>query len=85
MATAGHPPNSASPPTAGPSGIQHFPSPAHTLALDFLFNTPAKLPIQEGDKPEPKNDLDLIDPSDPELNLIQALQLLANKIGGMPL
>jgi len=78
--------SSASPSATGPSGVQHSLSPAHTLAPDFLFNAPAKLPIQEEDKPDPdpEDDPDPIDPPDPEMDLAQALQLLANKIGGMP-
>jgi len=77
---------SASPSVAGPSGVQHSPSLAHTPAPDFLFNPPAKLPIQEEDEPDPdpKDDPDPIDPPDLEMDLAQALQLLANKIGGMP-
>jgi len=77
---------SASPSATGPSGVQHSPSPAHTPAPDFLFNAPTELPIQEEDKPNPNpdDDLDPIDPSDLEMDLAQALQLLANKIGRMP-
>jgi len=85
MATARCQP-SASPSVAGPSGVQHSPSPARTPAPDFLFNPSAELPIQEEDEPDPdpKGDPDLIDPSDPEMDLTQALQLLAKNIGGMP-
>ena len=85
IATARHQ-SSASPSVAGPSGVQHSPSPARTPAPDFLFNPPAELPIQEEDEPnpDPEDDPDPIDPSDPEMNLAQALQLLAKKIGGMP-
>jgi len=48
--------------------------------------TPAKLPILEEDEPDPdpEDDPDPIDPSDPEMDLAQALQLLAKKIGRMP-
>jgi len=84
MATARWQP-SASPSAAGPSSV-HSLSPACTLAPDFLFNPPAELLIQEEDKPDPnpKDDPDPIDPSDPEMDLAQALQLLAKKIGRMP-
>jgi len=85
MATARRQP-SASPSVAGPSGVQHSPSPARTPAPDFLFNPPTELLIQEEDEPDPnpEDDPDPIDPSDPEMDLAQALQLLAKKIGGMP-
>jgi hypothetical protein len=85
MATARRQP-SASPSAAGPSGVRHSPSPARTPAPDFFFNAPAELPIQEEDEPDPdpEDDPDPIDPPDPEMDLAQALQLLANKIGGMP-
>jgi len=45
-----------------------------------LFNAPAELPIQEEDKPNPnyEDDLDLIDPPDPEMDLAQALQVLSS-------
>jgi len=77
---------SASPSATGPSGVQHSPSPACTPAPDFLFNAPAKLPIQKEDKPDsnPEDDPDPIDPPDLEINPAQVLQLLANKISGMP-
>jgi len=85
MATARRQP-SASPSAAGPSGVQHSPSPACTPAPGFLFNPPAELPIQEEEEPnpDPKDDPDPIDPPNLEMDLTQALQLLANKIGGMP-
>jgi len=85
MATARRQP-SASPSASGTSGVQHSPSPARTLAPDFLFNAPTELPIQKEDEPDPnpEDDLDPIDPPDLEMDLAQALQLLANKIGRMP-
>ena len=69
--------SSASPSVAGPSGVQHSPSPARTPASDFLFNPPAKLLIQEEDKPDPdpEDDPDPIDPPNLEMDLASVSRL----------
>jgi hypothetical protein len=77
------------PPAAGPSNTHHSPPSAHGSASDFLFNPPANLPIQEGDDPDepddPDSDGEQNNSPAEERNLAQALELLAQKIGGMPM
>ncbi len=75
----GHPGSASPSPAPGPSNVPHSPPP------DFMFNSPADPPNPEGEPdPEPGSNREDDPPPATEKDLAQVLELLAQKIGGMP-
>ena len=75
----GHPDSALPSPVPVPSNVSHSTTP------DFEFRPPADPPNPEGDPdPEPGDDGEDDPPPATKKDLTQVLELLAQKIGGMP-